>query len=248
MDRPSVLIVAGYDQSAGAGVLSDVKTLEANGVYGYAALTGITLQHERSIRRVQWLSPEDVAEQIDVCFDSAAFRWVKIGITPSMGFAAGIIDHLRRWNPDIRVILDPVIRASSGKDFWGVLNQGEWEDVAARCWLVTPNWEEMGWLYPGKDVEAVCAGLTSRLDCRIYLKGGHHPASPGRDYLWQRGQAKVFEPAGGGYLPKHGSGCVLSAALTANLALDYALDDAAVRAKRYVEKFLSSNNTLLGWH
>lgn len=225
-----------------------MKTLEANGVYGYAAITGMTFQHERAIRRVEWLSMADVTEQIDCCFESANFLWVKMGITASMPFAAGVIDHLRRLNPEVRVVLDPVIRATSGKDFWSGLDREEWESVAARCWLVTPNREEMRWLYPGEEVEAACVSLNARLDCRVYLKGGHDDAFPGRDYLWAGGEMRVLEPEAGSYSPKHGSGCVLSSALTANLALGYELSDAAVRAKRYIERFLASNTTLLGWH
>ncbi|HLI93502.1 MAG TPA: bifunctional hydroxymethylpyrimidine kinase/phosphomethylpyrimidine kinase, partial [Puia sp.] len=148
MDRPKVLVVAGYDQSAGAGVLSDIKTLEAHRVYGYGVCTGITFQNETAVRRVDWLRLEDITAQIDLCYESSGFSWVKMGITPSAKVAAAIIDHLRLRNPAIKVILDPVIRSSSGADFWGATPQLEWEALAARCYLVTPNWEEIEWLYP----------------------------------------------------------------------------------------------------
>lgn len=244
------MVVAGYDQSAGAGVLSDIKTLEAHEVYGYAVITGLTFQNERVIRRVEWLSSKDIFEQIDVCFDSEAYDWVKIGITQSMRVAGAIIDHIRGYNPGVRVVLDPVIKASSGTEFWERLDQEEWEEVAARCYVVTPNWEEIGWLYSGEAIEASCAELSSRLGCHIYLKGGHNGEFPGRDYLWSDGEAEVLDPIvpTGEIYPKHGSGCVLSSALTANLALGYPLPIAAERAKRYIERFLSSNKTLLGWH
>jgi hydroxymethylpyrimidine/phosphomethylpyrimidine kinase len=248
MDRSKVLVVAGYDQSAGAGVLSDIKTLEAHGVYGYAAVTGLTFQNERVIRRVEWLALKDIFEQIDLCMDSAAFSWVKIGITPSMGVAGEIIDHIRERNPGVKVVLDPVIRASSGTEFWERLDQREWEKVAARCFLVTPNWEEIGWLYPGEDIHARCAAMTREGGGNIYLKGGHNRERPGRDYLWRQGDVEVLDALEGDYAPKHGSGCVLSSALTANLALGYPLPIAAERAKRYIERYLGSNKTLLGWH
>jgi hydroxymethylpyrimidine/phosphomethylpyrimidine kinase len=120
--------------------------------------------------------------------------------------------------------------------------------VAAKCYLVTPNWEEIGWLYPGEDPGIRCAELGSRAGCHIYLKGGHHPGTPGRDYLWIDGEAEVLDAVDGVFWPKHGSGCVLSSALAANLALGYPLPIAAERAKRYIERFLGSNKTLLGWH
>jgi hydroxymethylpyrimidine/phosphomethylpyrimidine kinase len=249
-ERPNVLVVAGYDQSAGAGVLSDIKTLEAHGVYGYAACTGFTFQNERTISRIEWFTQKDIFEQIDLCFATADFSWVKIGITASMGMAAAIIDHIREYNSGVRVVLDPVIRSSSGTDFWTEVKREEWEEVAARCYLLTPNWEEIGWLYPGEDIHRCCAALTRQQSSNVYLKGGHHPGVPGRDYLWSNGEMLVLDPtAGGGAIyAKHGSGCVLSSSLAANLALGYALPVAAVRAKEYIGQFLTSNKTLLGWH
>jgi hydroxymethylpyrimidine/phosphomethylpyrimidine kinase len=254
-ERPKVLVVAGYDQSAGAGLLSDIKTLEAHGVYGYGVCTGFTFQNERMISRVEWFTKKDIFEQIDLCFGSVFFDWVKIGITPSIGMAISIIDHIRQHNPGARIVLDPVIRASSGKEFWeGVGDrqavEDELEAVAARCYLLTPNWEEIGWLYPGEDIAGRCRALTLQQNRHIYLKGGHHPDHPGRDYLFSNGEMLVLDPAedSGVIYAKHGSGCVLSSSLTANLALGLPLPLAAVRSKRYIEQFLTSNKTLLGWH
>jgi hydroxymethylpyrimidine/phosphomethylpyrimidine kinase len=270
IERANVLVVAGYDQSAGAGVLSDVKTLEAHGVYGYAVCTGFTFQNEREVSRVQWFSMKEVFEQIDLCFASRRFDWVKMGITPSMRAAMEIIEHLRQHNPGVRVVLDPVIRASSGAAFWvgitgsgvgetaprgaatGIAGDGMsyWEVLAGMCYLLTPNWEEMGWLYPGEDLMERCRIFTREAGNSIYLKGGHHPELPGRDYLWSRGDLQVFDAMtdGGPVYPKHGSGCVLSSSLAANLALGYSLPEAAAYSKRYIGQFLTSNKTLLGWH
>ena len=95
-----------------------------------------------------------------------------------------------------------------------------------------------------------CRMLCGLKGCHLYLKGGHHPEYPGRDYLWTGGEVQVLEPEvdRGLVYAKHGSGCVLSSSLAANLALGYALPVAAVRSKRYIERFLTSNKTLLGWH
>ena len=243
--RPRVLVVAGYDQSGGAGVLADVKTLEAHGVYGFAVVTALTFQNERRISKVEWLPEADIFEQIDLCVEGGEFEWVKMGITQSMGSAAAIIGHLKRRLPDVRVVLDPVIRASSGTDFWGAVNEG-WEELARACFLVTPNWEEIGALYGAGEEMEHCRVLSEK-GPNIYLKGGHNRMDPGRDYLWGGGEVQQLDPVGEVF-PKHGSGCVLASSLTANLALGYSLDEAAVRAKRYTARFLASNKALLGWH
>jgi hydroxymethylpyrimidine/phosphomethylpyrimidine kinase len=248
MGRPRVLVVAGYDPSGGAGVLADVKTLEGNGVYGYAVCTAMTWQNEREIRRLDWLPEKDAFEQVDICFEAASFDWVKIGIMPSIASVGRMVQHLRRWNPQVRVVWDPVIRASSGMEFLEGGVEG-WEEVAGQCFFVTPNWEEIGWLYPGKVVMESCRRLTAYFGCNLFLKGGHHPENPGRDYLWSDGGVEELEPEGVGEVyPKHGSGCVFASALTANLALGYLPAVAAGRAKQYTARFLSSNKTLLGWH
>lgn len=247
-NRPRVLVVAGFDQCGGAGILADIKTLEAHSVYGYAVCTGLTFQNARTISRVHWYDERDIFEQIDLCFETGGFDWVKMGIAGSIGMLSSIIRHLKQHNPAVRIVLDPVIRASSGKDFWEGTDRKGFDALARECWLVTPNWEEIGWLYPGEDI----AGVSRRLSgfCNLYLKGGHHPQWPGRDYLWSGGALQVLKPgaAAGTVYPKHGSGCVLSSSLAANLSLGYTLPVAAVRSKQYIEQFLTSNKTNLGWH
>lgn len=247
-NRPRVLVVAGFDQSGGAGVLSDIKTLEAHGVYGYAVCTGLTFQNERTISRVDWYTEQDIFEQIDLCFEVGSFEWVKIGVGRNIAMLSAIIGHLKQHNPAIRIVLDPVIRASSGRDFWEGADREGFDRLASQCWLVTPNWEEIGWLYPGEDIPEVSRRLSGY--CSLYLKGGHHPQCPGRDYLWSNGILQVLEPTvdAGDVYSKHGSGCVLSSSLAANLSLGYSLPVAAGRSKKYIEQFLTSNKTSLGWH
>lgn len=246
--RPGVLVVAGFDQCGGAGILADIKTLEAHGVYGYAVCTGLTFQNERTISRVHWYDERDIFEQIDLCFESTGFGYAKIGVARNLAMLSSIIRHLKHHNPAIRIVLDPVIKATSGKDFWEGAGKTGFDGLARECFLVTPNWEEIGWLYPGEDIPEVSRRISDH--CNLYLKGGHHPQQRGRDYLWSGGALQVLEPmaAAETIYPKHGSGCVLSSSLAANLSLGYTLPEAAVRSKQYIEQFLTSNKTNLGWH
>src|SRR5882762_11724579 len=97
-NRPRVLVVAGFDQSGGAGVLSDIKTLEAHGVYGYAVCTGLTFQNERTINRVHWYTEKDIFEQIDLCCEVGSFDWVKIGVGKNIIMLASVIGYLKQHN------------------------------------------------------------------------------------------------------------------------------------------------------
>ena len=256
--RPRALVIAGFDQSGGAGILADIKTMEAHDVYGYAVCTGLTFQNEREIADIHWYSEKEIFQQVDLCFQSEVrfggegsrppFEWVKIGIGRSIPLIRAIIRHLRQHNPAVKVILDPVIKASSGREFWEGTDKEGLEELASLCYLMTPNWEEVSWLYPGADVMKSSEALASI--CHLYLKGGHNPKDPGRDYLWEDGQLLVLESGlrDAVVYAKHGSGCVLSSSLTANLAAGHSLMTAAERGKRYIEQFLTSNKTQLGWH
>jgi hydroxymethylpyrimidine/phosphomethylpyrimidine kinase len=265
-----ILVIAGFDQSGGAGLLADIKTLEAHAVYGYAVCTAITFQNEHTITRIHWMEEADIFEQIHLCFESAAgelhngqsgrgpegcspgrgFEWVKIGITPSLSAAGRIIGRLREYNPSVKIVMDPVIRSSSGKEFWESADKSEFEDILSQVYVMTPNREEMGWLYPDRDIQDCCRELSLSTGARIFLKGGHDRLNPGWDYVWCRGEQQVLEPSADPVQvsPKHGSGCVLASSLTAGLALGLDFPEAAREAKRYTENFLLSNSTLLGWH
>ena len=246
MQRPAVLIVAGFDQSGGAGILADVKTMERHGVYAYAACTGFTFQNERRIHSIHWFNEEEIYRQIDLCFESSFFDWVKIGIGQSPVKLQRVISHLLQHHPGIKIVLDPVIQSSGGTPFWEGINTLAFEWLLQHAFVVTPNWNEILDLYPGKDIMNECKRLSAYGN--IFLKGGHNDRDPGVDYLWFNEEMIRLIPETTRVFPKHGSGCVLSSALVSNLALGFSLPEAATRAKQYIEQFLNSNSTLLGWH
>ena len=84
--------------------------------------------------------------------------------------------------------------------------------------------------------------------CNVLLKGGHNKEEPGVDYLFIKSKAQKIAPMSQNIFPKHGSGCVLSSAIAANLALGNDLITSCRNAKMYVEQFLSSSPSLLGVH
>lgn len=242
--RPYILTLAGFDPSGGAGVLADVKTFEANKCLGMAVQTANTIQTEDHFASVNWLSEEDVLAQLKLLIERYSFAGVKIGLIPSFSFLAKAIDVIRSKNESAIIVWDPVLSASAGFDFEHDLN--ELEQVLKQVNYITPNWNEITQLSGLSDALEGAKALSK--STKVYLKGGHHPDYPGKDFLVCNEEIKAFNPKPGDFNPKHGSGCVLASALTANLVLGYPEQKAILRTKRYMEEFLKSSLSLLGHH
>jgi len=139
---------------------------------------------------------------------------------------------LKQHNPEICIVWDPVLKASAGFAFHNEVHAQQLESID----LITPNYEE--WQRLSLPVS----------NTAVLLKGGHRPDATGTDTLYEGNECIVIEPGVDKVFPKHGSGCVLSASITAWLAKGESLRDACRNAKRYIETFLNSNETLLGYH
>ena len=261
--RPTVLTIAGYDPSAGAGLLADIKTFESNKVYGIGVVSALTWQNESEFERVEWISAEKIISQIEILLRKSKVDYVKIGLVENVDTLTSIVKYLKSYNPKIRIVWDPILKASAGFDFHQNSNLKVWQDLLPHLYLITPNWEEIAWLSGGK--EGLEAAKELAQHCHVFLKGGHNSEKLGYDYLvvsrqlsvvsqeFERNtqyaiQTTTFKPKAKNVAPKHGSGCVLSSALTAFLARGFREQKACLLAKEYVTRFLTSNQTLLGFH
>lgn len=253
MSREQVLTIAGFDPSGGAGVLADTKTFESLKVYGLAVPSALTWQNESEFEKVEWLNPEQIISQLAILWRKSDVRFVKIGLVENIHTLSEVVDYLHQKHPKIRIVWDPILKASAGFDFHSNSSQSDWLPVLSKLYLITPNWHEACWLAQGvADSEM---GLYLAKHCHTFVKGGHHPSKPGYDGLYlhtdQEGEQKQFSfrPRSSPQLSsKHGSGCVLSAAITAFLARGYSLQRSCLMGKQYVTRFLSSNPSLLGYH
>ena len=174
---------------------------------------------------------------------------MKIGIVQNWEILHEIVDFLLKKNSKIKIILDPVLRSSSSYDFHSSIenNNHYFEKVLQKIYLITPNYEEIGRLYADKNIKETINHISGYTN--LLLKGGHRKEMIGRDELYTiEGGYFTFNPKGSIIAEKHGSGCVLSSAITAYVASGFPLLKACFRAKRYTEKVLSSNATLLGYH
>lgn len=249
--RPFVLSLAGLDPSAGAGLLADIKTFEALGTYGLGVCTALTVQTDTRFISAEWQSATQIIAQAQPLLETFPVQYCKIGIMKDVHIMLEVINAIRAISPDIRIILDPVLKASAGYTFHDDTRLSAWKSVLAQLYLLTPNLQEALLLSGEKEGPAAAQVLVSY--CAVLLKGGHREDKPGIDSLYlpaQQDTDNILDiPAGKGRVyPKHGSGCVLSAAITAQLAAGVPLSTACITAKLYTEKFLASHSSLLGYH
>ena len=243
-ERVKILTIAGFDPSGGAGLLADVKTIEANKCAAFAVCTANTIQNENEFVAVNWIAEEEVLAQLDILLKVHQFEYIKIGLIPSLAFLKKIIQKLNTKNQQPKVIWDPILSASAGFDFNHDLS--DLKEVLKDIYIITPNWNEIIQLSGNDNAKKGAEQLVQLTN--VYLKGGHNPETKGKDYFYFEEEILAFNPKVKVLYEKHGSGCVFSSALASNLAIGYPLIKACLRSKSYMYKFLNSSKGLLGRH
>lgn len=244
--RPIVMSVAGMDPSAGAGLLADIKTFEQHRVYGLGICTAQTLQTDNQFFSIRWEETDDILEAIEKMLLNYKVKAIKIGIVKNICALDQIVSLINIIDSNIKIIVDPVIKSSTGFSFWNKIDQAVLLDLLSKIFLVTPNYHEVLQLFPSPDAKKSAKQLSNY--CNVLLKGGHNKEEAGVDYLYTQNRVEKMIAETENIFPKHGSGCVLSAAITANIALGNDLAVSSKKAKKYIEQFLSSNEILLGNH
>jgi hydroxymethylpyrimidine/phosphomethylpyrimidine kinase len=245
-NRPYVLSIAGFDPSGGAGVLADVKTFEQHQVIGFAILTANTIQTENRFYEVQWNDVNFVIRSIETLFLNYTINVVKIGIVPDLPYLNRILSRIKVLSPSTKIVWDPVLKSSTNFEFTDVDNDIILNEALSKTDLITPNYDEIMILFP--DFVSEKTWINNDLSTAILLKGGHNEIALGTDYLFEKGNILKLKPNGTNLKTKHGSGCVLSSAIAANLARGYDLNTACLKAKLYIEKYLGSSSSLIGYH
>jgi hydroxymethylpyrimidine/phosphomethylpyrimidine kinase len=243
--RPYVLSIAGFDPSSGAGVSADIKTFEQMKVYGLAVCTGLTLQTEDRFISVEWRKTEDVMRETELLLKKYPVKAVKFGIVPSYGFLKDLVRLIKSISSETKIVVDPVWRSSTGFTFNGETFEND-PELLKRVDLFTPNLDEFNFMRREKNASTFLSEVLEHTI--VLLKGGHNAEKKGNDVLHQKNSQLEINPETSEVWPKHGSGCVLSAAITAKLAFDANLEEACKSAKQYIEKYLNSNKSLLGFH
>lgn len=244
--QPYVLSIAGFDPSGGAGIAADIKTFEQHKVYGLSVVTSITYQHESRFDGVKWLAIDEIRQQLEVLKLQYQPQCIKIGLVESFERLVQIL-HWIKWNwPEAFVMWDPILKASAGFPFHDPQKADLRQLIPGYINLMTPNIPEFQQLFGDTDPQQVVEDY----NCALLIKGGHSTTSEVTDFLYQPDEnlVKITSPKVEGDWQKHGTGCVLSAAITAQLASGKSLARACERAHYYVKHFIASDEGLLGFH
>lgn len=250
----TVLTIAGFDPSSGAGVTADLMVFAAHGLFGTSCITGLTVQSTRGVRSTHPTDPEIIRSTLEVLAEDLSPAGIKIGMLCSAVAVAEVTGFLRRLRSRgwaIQVVLDPVLRSSSGRE---LLEPSGVDLLRAELlplvdW-VTPNLDELATLTglpveSRADISAAAYVLQSRTTrgkshkINVLVTGGHHdppddlllPAD--EEAVWIAGERVVSGST-------HGTGCAFSSALLSRLVLGDRPYAAALAAKQYVAEAIRS--------
>lgn len=247
---PTALTIAGSDSSGGAGIQADLKTFSSLGVFGASAITAITAQNTMGVKDVQTIDAPMVEAQIEAVLDDIKIDSIKIGMLHAPEIVKIVAEAIDRYSPEY-VVLDPVMMASSGDS---LMKDGTVPMIRqllfSRATLVTPNISEVEYLTEMEiktEKDMIKAGR-ALLDagCKgVLLKGGHLKGNRKTDILMVKGRNPL--PFSETYIDSkntHGTGCTLSAAITAYLSLGCPLEKAVKKAKRYITNAIAAGSNV----
>jgi hydroxymethylpyrimidine/phosphomethylpyrimidine kinase len=243
---PIAVTIAGSDSSGGAGIQGDLKTFSALGVYGASVVTALTAQNTKAVCAIHDVPAEFVRAQMDAVFSDLDVSAVKIGMVWQRDVIETIAAGLARWR-QTKVVLDPVMVASSGDD----LLLPEARDalrrmLCPRALVITPNLAEAAALLdvPLARTEEEMREQGERLLAlgpqAVLVKGGHGGGAQSVDLLVEPKACTRLAADRFAARNTHGTGCALSSAIAAGLAKGSDLADAVRTAKGFVTAALAA--------
>lgn len=241
--RPCVLVFSGLDPSGGAGISADIGAISALGAHALPVITALTVQDNDRVFGVHPVASSLLQHQAQVLADKIAIAAVKIGIVGNRANAdaiAAIIGQLRQRQPDLPVVLDPVLASGHGD---ALTKEDAVQAIAPLLPLATlilPNLPEADALCGHGQPELQAQQLMARGCRHVLIKGGHGSGESvinrwfgenvSRQWVWQRLDGQF-----------HGSGCTLASAVAALLAQGHAMEDALDAAQHYCQQTLASS-------
>ena len=244
--RTIVLTIAGSDSGGGAGIQADLKTFARFGVFGTSVITAVTAQNTRGVRGWERVSPPLVGAQIDAVAEDLRPAAIKSGMIGDAEVVHSVAEGVRRHalSP---YVLDPVMAATSGD---ALLTPDAIAAIVAELFplasLVTPNLDEVALLIGERPVDVAGMERAARVllgehgAAAALVKGGHLPGDELVDVLFDGRSMRHFSRRRIATTSTHGTGCTLSAAIAASMALGDDLEHAVERGLDYVSRAIAS--------
>ena len=236
MTRPIALTVAGSDSGGGAGIQADLKTFHQFGVFGTSVVTAVTAQNTLGVSAVGPVPATLVAQQLDAVAEDLKPAAVKTGMLATAHLIVTVQERLQRWGL-FPLVVDPVMVSTSGDRLLDASAVDALRRLIRVAALVTPNVPEAviltGIEIEGPDDSRRAAHALVEMGAGAALvKGGHLPGSATVvDVLWDGTSNRTFSHPRLETVHTHGTGCTLSAAVTAGLAHDRPLTEAVSEAR-----------------
>ena len=249
-----VLTIAGSDSGGGAGIQADLKTFAALGCFGMTAITALTAQNTKGVQGIHGIPAEFLKAQIQSVMDDIGVDAIKIGMLHApeiVDVVAWAIDHYKLKN----VVLDPVMVATSGDRLIASETvQVLVRELFPRATLITPNLDEAVLLL-GRDIsdasvlESAGRDLLAMGARAVLLKGGHLPGDDVMDLLVQPNTPSERLSSRRIHSNNvHGTGCTLSSAIAAYLALGMGLSEAVHCARQFIVQAIAHGADITTGH
>ena len=234
---PTVLVFAGHDPSGGAGIQADIEAIGAMGAHAATVITCLTIQDSGNVKALRPVEIATLTQQARTVLADYSIQAIKIGLIGSAEAAAAIASILAE-NPEIPVILDPVLAAGGGTELAGTsLIETMRKEILPRTFLTTPNSEEARRLAETDKLDD-CAAKLLQTGCKsVLITGTHEESDSVINTLYQPGSksSRSWGRLEGSY---HGSGCTLASAASALIAAGTPLELAVIQAQLYTWRSL----------
>jgi hydroxymethylpyrimidine/phosphomethylpyrimidine kinase len=249
----SVLTIAGSDSCGGSGIQADMNTFAAFGVYGASVVTAVTARNTLDTQAVEPMSDRIIVDQIESVLADLPICAIKTGMLPSIPGIAVLGEILAQQKPHIPMVVDPVVIEPAGMELSGEMTlQAVRNHLFPLATVITPNREEAQVLTGMairnmKDMELAARELLKQGPAAVFLKGGHFGANEIADILLTPDDLHTFRHSAfeGRF---HGTGCALSSAVAAGLALEKPLPEAVREAIDYVQECLRNSRAPVKGH
>lgn len=233
-----ILTIAGSDCSGGAGIQADLKTFSAHNLFGMSVVLSVVAENTARVLSSFDIPTQCVDEQFEAVFEDIPPRAVKIGMLGSANIIACVARNLQKWQPK-NVVIDPVMFAKSGFALMPPQNCALFAQTMIRfADVLTPNIPEAQALCGFEICDENAMKHAAEVLCKkgaknVLIKGGHRSENA-NDVFFDGNKMSVLESERIETHNTHGTGCTLSSAIAANLALGKSALESVREAKEYV--------------